>query len=277
MMAHLLRRSRTITTAKIDYRALVTTRTPISKTKVAWQAEENEDIQRVTQKAIIHELTQRQSQTIESVVPWFLENMPASYFRQVPWDTRINHIKAISAIKEANMDLYMNTKSHLADGRLCLTFLRPGPTKPGGLLQLVEEELPWDHVAKSSLPLSRVVVYTSKDETMTLHMFVYGDEKILDQPSPSHYINVGSRVLELAERIQKGEFINDPLYPKPAGYFETEPLLEYMKKCSFSYLSHLSLSNPRRFLNQRKMFAEVSGTENMSLSVEEVKNIHFVS
>jgi hypothetical protein len=53
MMAHLLRRSRTITTAKIDYRALVTTRTPISKTKVAWQAEENEDIQRVTQKAIV--------------------------------------------------------------------------------------------------------------------------------------------------------------------------------------------------------------------------------
>jgi hypothetical protein len=203
--------------------------------------------------------------------------MPASYFRQVPWDTRINHIKAISAIKEANMDLYMNTKSHLADGRLCLTFLRPGPTKPGGLLQLVKEELPWDHVAKSSLPLSRVVVYTSKDETMTLHMFVYGEEKILDQPSPSHYINVGSQVLELAERIQKGEFINDPLYPKPARYFETEPLLEYMKKCSFSYLSHLSLSNPRRFLSQRKMFAEVSGTENMSLSVEEVRNMHFVS
>lgn len=168
------------------------------------------------------------------------------------------------------MDLYMNTKSQLADGRLCLTFLRPGPSKPGGLLQLVEEELPWDHVAKSSLPISRVVVYTSKDETMTLHMFVYGDEKIVDDPSHDHYTKIGSQILDVAERIQRGELIHDPLYPKPAKYFEREPLLEYMKKCSFSYLSHLSQSNPRRFLNQRKMFAEVSGTENMSLSVEEV-------
>ena len=34
-------------------RAFVTSRTPVSKNKVAWQAEENEDIQRVTQKAIV--------------------------------------------------------------------------------------------------------------------------------------------------------------------------------------------------------------------------------
>jgi len=57
-------------------RTLVTSKTRVSKNRVAWQAEDNEDIQRVTQKAIIHELMQRQSQTIESVVPWFLENMP---------------------------------------------------------------------------------------------------------------------------------------------------------------------------------------------------------
>jgi hypothetical protein len=55
MMAQqlLLRRSRRIIQSKVDYRTLVTTRKPISKKKVAWQAEENEDIQRVTQKAIV--------------------------------------------------------------------------------------------------------------------------------------------------------------------------------------------------------------------------------
>lgn len=44
--------------------------------KKAWQAQDNINIQRVTQKAIIHELTQEQTQTINSVVPWFLDNMP---------------------------------------------------------------------------------------------------------------------------------------------------------------------------------------------------------
>lgn len=42
----------------------------------AWQAAHNSDVQRVTQKAMIYELIHEQTRTIESVIPWFLENMP---------------------------------------------------------------------------------------------------------------------------------------------------------------------------------------------------------
>lgn len=42
----------------------------------AWQAADNSHVQRVTQKAMIYELLHQQTRTIESVVPWFLENMP---------------------------------------------------------------------------------------------------------------------------------------------------------------------------------------------------------
>ncbi len=66
---------------------------------------------------MIHELTQQQTRSIEKVVPWFLETMPAQYFRQVPESFRLDHIKAISAIKDANMDMHMNLKTHLPDGR----------------------------------------------------------------------------------------------------------------------------------------------------------------
>jgi hypothetical protein len=83
----------------------------------SWQASHNLDIQRVTQTAMIHELTQQQTRSIEKVVPWFLETMPAQYFRQVPESFRLDHIKAISAIKDANMDMHMNLKTHLPDGR----------------------------------------------------------------------------------------------------------------------------------------------------------------
>jgi hypothetical protein len=72
--------------------------------KMAWQADEDSDIQRVTTLATIHELTKQQTRSIESVVPWFLKNMPASYFRQVPESFRQDHLRAISAIKDANMD-----------------------------------------------------------------------------------------------------------------------------------------------------------------------------
>jgi hypothetical protein len=72
--------------------------------KMAWQADEDSDIQRVTTLATIHELTRQQSRSIETVVPWFLKNMPASYFRQVPEPFRQDHLRAISAIKDANMD-----------------------------------------------------------------------------------------------------------------------------------------------------------------------------
>lgn len=83
----------------------------------SWQASHNIDIQRVTQTAMIHELTQQQTRSIEKVVPWFLDTMPAPYFRQVPESFRLDHIKAISAIKDANMDMHMNLKTHLPDGR----------------------------------------------------------------------------------------------------------------------------------------------------------------
>ena len=90
---------------------------PNSSDYRSWQASQNIDIQRVTQTAMIHELTQQQTRCIEKVVPWFLNTMPAPYFRQVPESFRLDHIKAISAIKDANMDMHMNLKTHLPDGR----------------------------------------------------------------------------------------------------------------------------------------------------------------
>lgn len=42
----------------------------------AWQAADISEVQRVTQKALIYELSNEQSKTIENVVPWFLQNMP---------------------------------------------------------------------------------------------------------------------------------------------------------------------------------------------------------
>jgi len=230
----------------------------ISK-KTLWQAEDNEDIQRVTQNAIIHELTKQQTQTIESVVPWFLNAMPPGYFRQVPFDFRINHIKAISAVKDANMDLHMNLQSNMPDGGHVLTFIRPG--NKGRLLDLVSD-LSWNHNIRGYRPLSRVQVFAAGDGSMSLSMFIYGGE----QAAASDVEQTGAEILTYAKSIQDGDLLDAKDAPKPNSIFEKDELLTYMRKCSEEYMT---LSHPRRFLIQRELYENVSQSENIAVYIEE--------
>eukprot|EP00934_Nitzschia_sp_Nitz4_P004085 Nitzschia sp. Nitz4//scaffold23_size168460//152291//155530//NITZ4_002248-RA/size168460-processed-gene-0.99-mRNA-1//1//CDS//3329543722//4075//frame0 len=225
---------------------------------VAWQAENNADVQRVTQNAMIYELSQQQFKNIQDFVPWFLSNMPASYFQQVPYQLRMDHIKAISAVRDANMDLYLNLKSHTHDGRTIYTFIRPG-TAPGTLLSMIDH-LPTD----DELPLTRLQVFSSLDESMSLNMFVYGNKPFTARPLDFVPVNA---ILDCAAKVQAGEVSDmepNPMFEKPA-------LLDYMKKCSDNYLNIVHRS-PERFLRQRIMFDQVSGTEGCEVRIEPALN-----
>jgi len=223
----------------------------------AWQAEHNADVQRVTQNAMIYELTQQQASTIQNVVPWFFKNMPASYFRQVPETFRMDHIKAIASIRDANMDLYLNLKSHSHDGRVIYTFIRPG-TQAGTLLSMVDE-LPYDE----EKPLSRLHAFSALDDSMSLNMFVYGNKQVFEtKPFDSPAVQ---NILALAAEVQAGTSSTD-IEPNPI--FEPDALFEYLQKCSDNYLNIIS-RNPERFLRQRLMFEEVSGTEGSSVNLDE--------
>ena len=222
---------------------------------VSWQAQHNSDVQRVTQNATIYELTQQQSRTIEAVVPWFFSNMPSSYFQQVPEQFRMDHIKAISAIKDANMDLYLNLKSHTQDGRTIYTFIRP-MTEPGTLLSMVEE-LPF-HPEQN---LTRLHVFSSLDGSMSLNMFIYGESPT----KPRLYLEDENilKILTFAEQVQRGQ-VQD-IAPHPL--FEKESLLKYLSLCKDNYLKIVS-QHPERFLQQRLLFDTVSGTEGVAVNVE---------
>ena len=233
---------------------------------VSWQATHHQDIQNVTQKALIYELTQQQSRTIEDVVPWFLENMPASYFRQIPENFRISHVKAISAVKDAEMDLHLNLQAHMPDGRRVLTFIRPG-TAPGTLLKMIME-LPYkDSDGSDYVPLTRLHVFSTEDEQMSLNMFVYG----LPDSTPSNVSEeVVLPILEYAGMVQRGELSKTPdglLHPSASPLFEHDRLMEYLGKCSQNYIN-FGLSNPRRFLQQMEMFDAVSGSEGTAIHIE---------
>jgi glutamate dehydrogenase len=234
----------------------------------SWQAVDNETVQRVTTKALIYELIHEQTATIEQTVPWFLENMPESYFRHVPENFRMHHIKAVSAIKDANMDLYLNLQSHLADGRQVLTMIRPGTTA-GTLLHMVQE-LPSKY--ETDQPLSRIHVFSTADESMSLNMFVYGTVK-KGSLDPEWVRTVGGPILDAAKKIQQQTSVtNSPPTDSfslegPTPLFEEDALMQYLcEQCTETYI-RIGADHPRRFLKQRLLIDHVSGTEGTAVHI----------
>jgi glutamate dehydrogenase len=121
------------------------------------------------------------------------------------------------------------------------------------------DELPYDE----GLPLSRLHAFSALDDSMSLNMFVYGNKqyqaaKPMDSPAVQD-------ILALAAKVQAGTSETD-IPPNPI--FEKEALLKYFQKCSDNYLNIIS-KNPKRFLRQRLLFDEVSGTEGCAVNIEE--------
>ena len=70
-----------------------------STTNLSWTTQE-ESLQKMTTQALIHEISMKQMQSAAAIVPWFLSNMPSSYFRQVPEDMRKQHLTVIAVINK---------------------------------------------------------------------------------------------------------------------------------------------------------------------------------
>lgn len=150
--------------------------------------------------------------------------------------------------------MYLNLKSHTHDGRMILTFVRPG-TEPGTLLKMVQE-LPYD----PEMPLTRLHVFSALDASLSLNLFVYGHKPFTARPIDSTPTQI---LMDAASYVQSGQ--HPTLDPNPL--FEPDALLPYLQKCSDNYLQIVS-RQPERFLSQRLLFESVSGTEGCQVHIE---------
>lgn len=64
------------------------------------------------------------------------------------------------------------------------------------------------------IPLSRVQVFSTKDDSMSLNIFVFGEEKL----APTD-IDEKSQILEYAQDLQDGKYIADESHPKVCKAF----------------------------------------------------------
>jgi len=214
--------------------------------------------------ALSYELTRTTAATIEKVVPWFLRTMPESYFRQIPPYLRRDHVKALAAVVDADMDLYLNLKSKTNDGRTVYTYIRP-TTQSGTLLSMVEE-LPRD----PNTSLTRLHVFSAQDDSFSLNMFLYGESK-LQQPQQRAYEPTPHRdvILKFAKEVRNGNHLTQyPDLDPNEACFEESNLESYLSKCRDNYLKIIS-EHPERFLKQRLLFESVSGTEGCEARIEE--------
>jgi hypothetical protein len=167
--------------------------------------------------------------------------------------------------------VHLNLQSHLPDGRAVLTRIRPG-TQPGVLLNMVKE-LPGATQFEDYIPLSRVQVFSTKDNSMSLNIFVFGEEKM----APTHVEQAGAQILDYATKVQLGQYVTDDRHPKPSPLFERERIIDYLHNCSETYINALTRADPRRFLRQMELFDRVSGTEGMAVIVEVSYRVVLVS
>lgn len=64
------------------------------------------------------------------------------------------------------------------------------------------------------IPLSRVQVFSTKDDSMSLNIFVFGEERL----APTD-IDEKSQILEYAQQVQDGKYLNDDRHPKVSVSF----------------------------------------------------------
>ena len=95
--------------------------------------------------SIVGELASSFRATAESVVPWFVSQMPPMYFQDTDRASQLAHLRAIIAAKASDRPIDLTLKSE--DGRQ-LTLIRGG-NFPGILAELVSQ-LPMDRSLRAA-------------------------------------------------------------------------------------------------------------------------------
>jgi glutamate dehydrogenase len=183
-------------------------------------------------KGTLDELMARLGAAAEEVVPWFLAQMPDSYFEDIDAASRLEHMAAICALRAAGQEPRLRMKS--GDGRH-ITYV--SPDAPGTLTTLMRD------FREGTVRGAKL--YSSKDRALIVDRFDVGDSPPCDLQAPASrdkYLAT-ARLAESAAGTIIGTpsvtfaFMGPELEQHFAGLTE-----EYVKSCTpFRILTHAHL------------------------------------
>ena len=105
----------------------------------------------IEQDRIIQQLGEGLSRAAEKFVPWFFQQMPETYFRNVDEPTRMEHMRAVLALRASGQEPRVRIRSN--DGRR-MTYVLPRDY-PGLLVDLLMYDFGDDLIRSAKLYCSR--------------------------------------------------------------------------------------------------------------------------
>lgn len=205
---------------------------------------------------LLNSLLESSYQELQQVVPWFLQNMPASYFRQIPGNLRSQHVKAITALKDVmGSDLSLKIETKL-DSAKQLTFIS-SQLKSDALREQINSLLVPD-----GYELTKLNVFRSLDDKLALTIFFF--------ESTSHKVSHATRqhakeYLKFLEEVKAGKHANDatlPAYSEPM--FSSQAIDDYLKRVIPSYIEN---TKPKALMQHQELFERVRGNDGTAVSI----------
>ncbi|UIZ21305.1 hypothetical protein KXD40_001076 [Peronospora effusa] len=210
----------------------------------------------VSEQQMLRALDKFQKDAAGNTVPWFLENMPPSYFRSIHEEDRLQHLNAITALVGAEQPEVMLRSP---DEKIFSHF-RSGANFPGRLANVLEQ-LPQ---TVDGAPLARVKIFTALDDSLGLDIFRYGQqEPFLNKTDGEKQAR--AKIQQFCADIQAGKYAGDASYPLAGPHFEPEVVDAYLNNSNTMYVQ---FSHPRRLAKQLELFQRVRGTESVAVDVE---------
>ncbi|MCA9296640.1 MAG: NAD-glutamate dehydrogenase [Phycisphaerales bacterium] len=198
-----------------------------------------EDAIRQNPAEVVDEIVDSLRATADEVVPWFLGNMPLTYFQDTDLATELSHLRAIIAAKASGRPLELTLRSK--DGSQW-TMMRP-LDYPGVLAEMVRE-LPHDR------PLRAAKIHTATDGALVVDTFEFGDVDPVD--------------LETGDGSAKLQQIRTYAKEHP-GEIDVEVATDYLRRCSAQYVKNVT---PIRMSRHMTLFHQVAGTDGTAVVLE---------
>ncbi|KAF0687443.1 Aste57867_20807 [Aphanomyces stellatus] len=199
-------------------------------------------------------LSDLQKESAAKTVPWFLDNMPAAYFRAITKEDRLQHLNALTALVNAQQPEVMLSSP---DNKV-FSYIRTGDLYPGLLSDII------DQLPKDNGNLARVKIFSSLDDTLAVDVFRFGKQDPFLGNTPEEK-EARNAIQAYVKDIQAGKYAGVEGVPAPAAYFSEEAVDEFLSLANSMYVKY---SSPRRLANQIALFHRVRGTEGVAFAVE---------
>jgi len=211
----------------------------------SWVPTKEEKMQEAVTSSMIYSLSKQSSNIAEHIVPWYLSTLPSEYFAEIGESCRMEHLKALAALKGISHahDMTLSLRSRDEENKCTRLSVLRSDCRPGALHKMLSNMKP-----EAAGSLQSVRSYTAFDSSLTLNVFTYGDDDGLQGAT-----------------LEDGKFHMD----YASSDLERAAVSQYLILCHPLYAKHTS---PKRFHRHRELYNAVKGSDRVKCCIDPTKD-----